>query len=123
MRTITPDFDVLTTEPAVQPARPSARPTPQNQPKILPPHAVILHNDDINTFQHVIGVLKRVFGYNTAHAFVLAVSAHRRGRTVVWSGQKEHAEFKAEQVVCCGADPVMRSRGALPLKVSVEPMP
>ncbi len=108
--------------PVRTPAR--AKPTPRNddQPERLPPYAVVLHNDDVNTFEHVIRTLKKVFGYNTAHAFLLAVRAHRSGRAVVWSGQKEHAEFKADQVRSCGPDPVMRHRGACALGVSIEPM-
>jgi ATP-dependent Clp protease adaptor protein ClpS len=92
-------------------------------PQQLPPYAVILHNDDLNTMLFVIETLGVVFGYAHAKAWDLMVEAHNRGRAVVWSGVKEHAEFKADQVRSRGADPPMRERGATPLRVSIEPLP
>lgn len=89
--------------------------------KRQPPYAVVLHNDDINGFDFVVAALRKVFGYAAPRAYRLTLTAHLIGRSRVWSGMREHAELKAEQLVSCGADPAMRARGALPLRVSVEP--
>jgi ATP-dependent Clp protease adaptor protein ClpS len=88
-----------------------------------PPYAVILHNDDVNTFDFVIGVIMKVFRYRLARAFRLTMQAHYRGRSVVWTGALEVAELKAEQVKSCGPDPSRRASGAPPLRVTVEPLP
>lgn len=109
--------------PSAAPAAPRTRPDERTKPKILPPHAVILHNDDINTMEFVVRTLRKVFGYGTAKSIKLMWQAHRAGRAVIWAGQKEHAEFKADQIRSCGADPIMRRRGAMPLRVSIEPLP
>lgn len=80
-----------------------------------------MHNDDVNGFQFVIGVLQKVFGYGFAKAFELTTTAHFNGQSIVWSGTLELAELKADLIRSCGADPNQESNGALPLKVSIEP--
>ncbi|HUR54631.1 MAG TPA: ATP-dependent Clp protease adaptor ClpS [Gemmataceae bacterium] len=86
-----------------------------------PPYAVILHNDDLNTMEFVIVVLRKVFGYEVEKCVELMLEAHEKGRAVVWTGALEVAELKADQIRSCGADPLVAHRGAQPLGVSVEP--
>jgi len=86
-----------------------------------PPYAVILHNDDINTMDFVIEVLRKVFGYPVEKCFELTLEAHEKGRSVVWLGALEIAELKADQIRSCGPDPDQKAKGAQPLGVSVEP--
>jgi ATP-dependent Clp protease adaptor protein ClpS len=107
------------------PVRPEAAPDERTQAKRQPPYAVVLHNDDVNGFDYVIGVLQKVFHYGFTKAFWLTLKAHISGRSIVWSGSMEVAEFKADQVRSCGPDPRPRSsqRGACSLRVSVEPLP
>jgi ATP-dependent Clp protease adaptor protein ClpS len=103
--------------------RPATKPDDKTKRKVQPPYAVILHNDDLNGFDFVLGVLRKIFHYDRAQARKLTLEAHEKGRSIVWSGQLEHAELKADQIRSCGADPVMKARGALALKVTVEPLP
>jgi ATP-dependent Clp protease adaptor protein ClpS len=91
--------------------------------KRQPPYAVILHNDPINEMDFVVGVLKKVFHYGTARAFMLKIRAHVTGRSLVWSGMLEVAELKAEQIRACGPDPRKVHKGAQPLKVTTEVLP
>ena len=86
-----------------------------------PPYAVILHNDDINTMEFVVAVLRKVFGYTVEKCVELMMEAHEKGRTAVWIGTLEVAELKADQIRSCGPDPAQKSKGAQPLGVSVEP--
>lgn len=87
-----------------------------------PPYAVVLHNDDLNTYGFVVGVLQKVFGYQLEKCVQLMLEAHTTGRSVVWTGSLEVAELKADQVHSCGADPDQKGRGAQPLGVTVEPL-
>ncbi|MCB9854091.1 MAG: ATP-dependent Clp protease adaptor ClpS [Phycisphaerales bacterium] len=114
------DSDTLTATPKM---KPQPRIQPQVRPKLQPPYAVILHNDDINGFDYVIRSLRRTFGFGLAKAFKLTLQAHFTGRSCVWSGMKEHAEFKADQLRSCGPDPAMVHKGAMPLSVSIEAQP
>jgi len=104
-------------------ARTTPSPRDEKAPKRQPPYAVVLHNDDLNGFDFVIAVLRKVFLYDYLKAHRLTLQAHEGGRSVVWSGSLEVAELKADQIRSCGADPRMSSRGALPLRVTIEPLP
>jgi ATP-dependent Clp protease adaptor protein ClpS len=94
----------------------------RTESKKQPPFAVILHNDDYNTFPFVTQVLSKVFRYEWWKAFSMTVKIHIAGRGIVWSGLLEVAELKAEQMRSFGPDPDGR-KGVLPLNVSVEPLP
>jgi ATP-dependent Clp protease adaptor protein ClpS len=64
----------------------------------LPPYNVILENDDYHSFEFVVGVVRKVLGYAQERAMQLALQAHTTGRAVIWTGPKEVAELKADQV-------------------------
>jgi ATP-dependent Clp protease adaptor protein ClpS len=85
-----------------------------------PPYAVILHNDDSNTMEFVVMVLRKVFGYTVEKCVELMLEAHNKGRVAVWIGALEVAELKADQIRSFGADPFVKKDGH-PLGVSVEP--
>jgi ATP-dependent Clp protease adaptor protein ClpS len=85
-----------------------------------PRYAVVLHNDDVNGFGFVVGTLRRVFGYGPAKAFWLTLKAHCAGRSMVWAGVFEVAEFKAERLASSGPDPARQAAGAGPLGVTLE---
>lgn len=98
-------------------------PVPATRPRRQPPYAVILHNDDINGFGFVVDVLAKVFRYARPKCYLLTLTAHVKGRSIVWSGVLEVAELKADQIRSCGPDPEKRSDGARPLRVTIEPLP
>lgn len=104
-------------------ARPAAVPQERTKAKRQPPYAVILHNDDVNGMDYVVGVLRKVFNYGRMKAIWLMLKVHVTGRAVVWTGSLEVAELKADQLRSCGPDPNMKHRGACTLGVSVEPLP
>src|SRR3954454_19563313 len=93
--------------------RPKSTPREETRTKRRPPYAVVLHNDDVNGFDFVVGVLRKVFHYGRLKAFRLTLKAHVSGRCIVWSGSLEVAELKAEQIRSCGPDPNTIARGAL----------
>ncbi len=85
-----------------------------------PPYAVVLHNDDTNTMEFVVAVLRKVFGYTVEKCVKLMLEAHEKGKAAVWIGALEVAELKADQIRSCGADPLVK-KGSHPLGVSIEP--
>lgn len=64
----------------------------------VPPYNVILENDDYHSIEFVVGVLRKALGYNEPRAVQLTMLAHNSGRAVVWTGPKEVAELKADQI-------------------------
>src|SRR5689334_1047092 len=76
--------------------KPEAKTDPKS--KLLPPYHVILMNDDFHSFDFVVMVLRKVFGVTQEQAMQFALRAHETGRSVVWTGAKEVAELKVEQM-------------------------
>jgi len=106
----------------------TATPTPEVLPeqetetrtRRQPPYAVILHNDDSNSMDFVVMVLRKVFGYAVEKCVKLMLEAHEKGKVAVWIGAMEVAELKAELIRAEGSDPFVK-KGGHPLGVSVEP--
>ncbi|MFM8292716.1 MAG: ATP-dependent Clp protease adaptor ClpS [Planctomycetia bacterium] len=107
-------------EEAVLPAR---RPRPTTaKPRRQPRYHVILWNDDDHTYDYVIAMLRTLFGHPEATAFTMAEEVDVRGRGIVLTTTKEHAELKRDQIHAFGADRLIaRSRGSM--WASIEPEP
>jgi ATP-dependent Clp protease adaptor protein ClpS len=64
---------------------------------------VIVLNDNHNTFDHVAATLARVVpGVSLDRGYRMADEIHSRGRSIVWSGQREPAELYGEQLSSAG---------------------
>jgi ATP-dependent Clp protease adaptor protein ClpS len=89
----------------------------------VPPFNVILENDDHHSFEFVVGVLIKALGYTQERAFKLTNQAHTSGRAVVWTGTKEVAELKVDQIRTFHE--IRDSDGAKlgPLDCTIEPAP
>jgi ATP-dependent Clp protease adaptor protein ClpS len=81
-----------------EPATPLVEPETDTRPKLLPPYHVLIENDDDHSQQFVVAVLRKVFGYDDARASELMMTAHTAGEAVVWTGPKEVAELKLDQL-------------------------
>jgi ATP-dependent Clp protease adaptor protein ClpS len=98
------------------------KPTTKN-PRPLPPHAVVVLNDDEHTFDYVMEAFQKVFGYPREKCFTLTKQIHEQGRGIVWSGTKELAELKRDQLRSVGPDLFAAQRVDWPLGAYVEPLP
>jgi len=59
---------------------------------------VIVHNDPVNLMSYVTMVLQRVFGYPKEKAREHMLEVHQKGRSIVWSGEREKAELYVQQL-------------------------
>jgi ATP-dependent Clp protease adaptor protein ClpS len=64
----------------------------------IPPYNVILLNDDDHSMDFVVDVLCKVLGCPVERAIQLMFEAHKSGRAIIWTGTREVAELKAEQI-------------------------
>src|SRR5262245_9319422 len=71
---------------------------PKERTRRLPPYNVILENDDHHSFEFVIETLRKALCCTEQRAILLTTEAHKTGRAIVWTGSKEVAELKAEQI-------------------------
>lgn len=86
------------------------KPAPsKREPKQLPPFKVLLHNDDVNTFDHVIKAIVRVTPIAEDEAVVRAIEAHETGVALLLVTHRERAELYVEQF------------GSLSVTVTIEP--
>ena len=76
----------------------TTKPKETTRTRRVPPYNVILLNDDNHSMEFVIEVLCKALGYTVERSYQLMMQAHNSGRTVVWTGPKEVAELKAEQI-------------------------
>jgi len=83
--------------------------------RIAPRWRVILHNDDVTTFQFVIELLKTLFKKPHAESVRLTYEIHTTGSALVTVTSREHAELYVEQVRS-----LARPRG-FPLVATIEP--
>ena len=82
-----------------EPATPVVEPETDTRQKLLPPYHVIIENDDDHSQLFVVMVLRKVFGYDEPRSIELMLTAHTSGEAVVWTGPKEVAELKRDQIV------------------------
>ena len=72
--------------------------------KRQPPYHVILWNDEHHTYHYVIAMLQQIFGHPTTKGMQIAEEVDSRGKAVVLTTAKEHAEFKRDQIHSYGKD-------------------
>jgi len=63
----------------------------------LPPFKVLLHNDDFNTFDHVILTIMKLTRLKQAEAIARTIEAHESGQALLLVTNKERAELYVEQ--------------------------
>ncbi len=63
-----------------------------------PPWNVVVYDDPVNLMAYVTFVLMKVFGYNEKFATTLMLQVHQQGRSIVWTGELEKAEFYTQQL-------------------------
>ena len=104
------------------PAAPQTLPDVETRTRRVPPYNVILENDDLHTCEFVVEVLCKALGVAVERAYQYMEEAHTTGRAVVWSGPREVAELKAEQIQTFHE---VRDDGRKlgPLGCTVEPAP
>ena len=102
----------------------TTRPVPRTRPEVRrqrqPLYHVILHDDDDHTYEYVIGMLRKLFGYSTEESYQLACEVDADGRVVLTTTTKEHAELKRDQIHAFGRDwRISRCEGSM--SSSIEP--
>lgn len=62
------------------------------------PWNVVVHNDPVNLMSYVTMVFQRVLGFPVDKATKHMLEVHHKGRSLVWSGERERAEAIVEQL-------------------------
>ena len=59
---------------------------------------VIVHNDPVNLMSYVVKVFMKVLGFSLERAEKHMLEVHHKGRSVVWTGEREKAELFVQQL-------------------------
>ncbi|HEY5742334.1 MAG TPA: ATP-dependent Clp protease adapter ClpS [Terrimicrobiaceae bacterium] len=70
----------------------------RDQTALDQPWNVVVHNDPVNLMVYVTLVFRKVFGFSREKAESHMLEVHHRGRSIVWSGARERAEFYVQQL-------------------------
>ena len=62
------------------------------------PWNVLVHDDPVNMMGYVTWVIQKIFGYPESKASELMMQVHQSGQSLVWTGQREKAEFYVAQL-------------------------
>ena len=82
---------------------------------------VVLEDDDFHTYQYVIEMLGKIFGYSQEKAFALARIVDTNGRVAVYTDSKTLCEDMQTQIHSYGADPrIENSKGSM--TAVIEPL-
>jgi ATP-dependent Clp protease adaptor protein ClpS len=108
-------------EPTV--ANPRTKPRDASQTRRVPPYHLILANDDHHSMEFVVDVLRKILGIAKEKAVMLMMEAHTAGRAIIWTGPREVAELKAEQVHTCHEVRDADKADLGPLSCTIEPAP
>ena len=74
------------------------RETETREEELDVPWQVVVHNDPVNLMTYVTMVFQRVFGYPREKAERHMLEVHHKGRSILWSGVRERAEFYVQQL-------------------------
>jgi ATP-dependent Clp protease adaptor protein ClpS len=83
------------------PATPQLLPQPLQETRPLPPWKVLLHNDDVNSFEHVILSILRLTPLKELEAIERTIEAHESGVALLLVTNHERAELYVEQFASC----------------------
>lgn len=87
----------------IMPETPTAtEPVVDEQARQLPPYRVLLHNDDVNSFEHVIRTILKLTPLNEQQAFERTLEAHQRGVSLLLVTHRERAELYVDQFATFG---------------------
>lgn len=94
----------------------------QTKRKHQPRYNVVLIDDNDHTYDYVIRMLGRVFGYGEDKAYTMACEVDVSGRVILLTTTLEHAELKQQQIHAFGPDPhVPTCKGSM--TSVLEPVP
>lgn len=74
------------------------KPATETEVALTAPWNVVVHNDPVNLMSYVTMVFRRVFGFDEARAQKHMLEVHERGRSILWTGEREKAEHYVQQL-------------------------
>jgi ATP-dependent Clp protease adaptor protein ClpS len=94
------------------------------QTRFAPLYNLVLLDDDHHSYDYVIFMLMKLFGFPISKAYQCALEVDSSGRVILKTGAKEPLELKQEQIHGYGPDPSIRAcSGAMSAIIEPAPSP
>lgn len=77
---------------------PAAEPELDEEVQLDSAWNVIVHNDPVNLMSYVVKVFMKVLGFSQELAEKHMLEVHHKGRSIVWTGEREKAELYVQQL-------------------------
>ena len=71
----------------------------ERRASIMPQYKVLLHNDDVNTMEHVVMALMQVFKYDQSICETIMLKAHNESVALCTVEPFEQAELHRDQLI------------------------
>ena len=65
----------------------------------MPRYKVLLHNDDVNSMEHVVKALRQVFKFGMEECVRIMIEAHQNGLALCTVEPLEQAELHRDQLI------------------------
>ena len=75
----------------------------------IPRYNVVLWDSDDHTYEYVERMLRELFGHSPEECHKMAETVDTKGKVIVLTTTKEHAELKRDQILAYGKDELMRN--------------
>jgi ATP-dependent Clp protease adaptor protein ClpS len=82
---------------------------PEHKPREVPRYHVILWDSDAHSYEYVERMLRELFGHAPEQCRKMAEEVDTKGRVIVLTTTKEHAELKRDQIHAYGKDANIRN--------------
>ena len=108
--------DSAVAEPEAPVAEPEkkTKKKPKAKPRQMPQYNVILWNDDDHSYDYVVGMMQKLFGFPREQGFKIAKEVDKQGKAICLTTTLEHAELKRDQIHAFGPDKgIARCKGSM----------
>jgi ATP-dependent Clp protease adaptor protein ClpS len=93
---------------------------PAVRTRLEPRWYVILHDDQLHTYQYVIDMVMKLFNKPAQEAFLHAIEVDTQGVTILARLPRNEAESKRNAIQHWGGDPALKS--SVSMKATIEPV-
>jgi ATP-dependent Clp protease adaptor protein ClpS len=88
---------------------PEKKPERKRKEREVPRYHVILWDSDHHSYEYVERMLRELFGHSPEKCHEMAVEVDNRGKVIVLTTTKEHAELKRDQILAYGKDDLIKN--------------
>src|SRR5437763_11711672 len=75
----------------------------------VPRYHVVLWDSDAHSYEYVERMLRELFGHSPEDCHKMAETVDTKGKVIVLTTTKEHAELKRDQILAYGKDDLIRN--------------